>query len=313
MHLRFTSSRSSRRLLRPAHPRNQLLVVAVFALLGSGASCPDHGRETLIPPANTADAVAQINANFDQIREPIVASGLLSMKFRNANGNMRDTGLLDAKLYYDAPRRFRLDLRQGLAGTVAQFGCNEKRYWIWTDLDEESRKLWWGEWALLTPRANAQMPVPPDQFLDALMLDPLPTNELRLSGPVLQEHESVYRLIYSRIDAAGRAQGFKEVRLSEAPPYLPKDIIERRADGTVAMLAKLSKYEPLGDGGPLTAREYVVTWPNQGSELRLSLMSARFDARVQALAFAFPSDWKYASERLDGGDPSAPLAETAGP
>ena len=94
--------------------------------------------------------------------------------------------------------------------------------------------------------------------------------------------------------------------LTSAKPYQPLEIIDRLADGRVQMHAHLSKYRQVGDNGPLTPCEYVVYWPLDGAEMRLSVNKARFRPDLPLEVFEFPAQWQGEVERIDA-DVSPPV------
>src|SRR5262245_17250044 len=83
-----------------------LIAICGSILMLSG--CPDRPKPDA--PTSSTAAVEVINQNLRKIDGPVVASGLVRMKFRNSKGATSDTGLLDAKLVYEAPRRFRMEV-----------------------------------------------------------------------------------------------------------------------------------------------------------------------------------------------------------
>lgn len=286
----------------------QLLGVgAVIVLIGG--CCQEQG-EIGTPPPDERVALARINDNFARITKPVYARAAIRMRYIDNEGKERDSDERDAKLLFLAPRSLRLDVST-INGRIAQFGSNDIRYWAFIDIDEKSRRLWWGYWDQLARRSDRRsMLPPPDQLICALMLQPLPS-----TPGFLRIERGDFRLFYPRMSGESAATvRVTEIRLDGKPPYLPTEIVERLANGQVLMRASLGDYQPLYPGGPFTARRYDVEWPGRRSRIEMRLSdSALFDGAVPEGYFLEPQQWNGAIEFLDEDSPAAVSFVREGP
>lgn len=269
--------------------------LALLALLAALAGCPPR------PPAAPADrreALARVNDNLARLDRPVQCNALVSFRFEDAERRTRRFIGHEARLFFESPRCLRLDVRS-LAGVVAQFGSNDRIYWIW--VEPEVRKLWWGEWAgSAGGGAASRLAIPPGDLLDVLMIRPLPETLAGGLLPLLRVVGDDQRLLFVRVGPAGQPAGLREVRLDPYPPHQPVEIVDRLPDGQTVMRARLRDHRRIGRDGPFTARRYVVEWPGQAAELRLDILSARFRDDLPADVFDFdPAAWDGESERVD--------------
>lgn len=248
------------------------------------------------PPADVAGALARINENLARLNAPLYCQALVSTRFRDES--RRDHRFIgyESRLIFAAPRALRFDV-QSLAGTVAQFGSDATRYWIW--IEPEVNTLWWGAWENVDPCGTPRIAVPPDRLLDALMLRPLAGVDSDGARPLLRLEGDDYRLIYVRRDDAGAPCGVREIRLDAFKPGLPVEIVDRDPDGRVQMRAALNRYAAVEGCEALTPREYVVDWPQSGAELRLSITRALLRPELPAEFSEFPTKWSGQVERVD--------------
>ncbi len=270
-------------------------------MLVSIAGCPPSAG---VAPTSRREALERVNKNLGCINQPVQCGGLVSFKFLDAQRKPHRFVACDAGLVFHAPQALRFEVRH-LAGTVAQFGANADRYWVWTDVPD-ARKLWWGEWRRIRGLSRTKLPVPPDELLDALMLRPLPESLEGAQRPVLRVEGDDQRLLFTRLGADRQPTGLREVRLDPREPYQPLEIIDRLPDGAVIMQAHLSDYRRIGADGPLTPRRYVVTWAQSGAEMRLDILKAAFRPDLPDDVFDFPADWRYESEQIDAPPGAAP-------
>lgn len=288
-------------------PSRSWLLGSVTLLLVAAAGC----RGT--PPKDAAMAVRRVNDNLSRIDQPVQYKGWVSFKFRDAEGKPHRFAPHDYSLIFNAPQSLRFDVRSTLAGDVAQFGSNAADYWLWVDVPE-TRKLWLGSWS--AAGTARRLAIPPNELIDALLLRPLPPALPGGPPPELQRRGlGECWLVYRRSAPGHRAAATREVRVDPFEPYQPREIIDRLADGRVAMKARLDQWRPLGPGGPLTARRYVVDWPLDDAELRLDVHEARFRPDLDPSIFESPLDWRGEIELLDdpGGTSAQPATEAPAP
>ncbi|TWT45640.1 hypothetical protein RAS1_20680 [Phycisphaerae bacterium RAS1] len=267
-----------------------------FSLAVAIAACLAGCRTPMPPPQNVAEALERINGNLAGLTAPLYCKALVSTRFRDeAGADHRFLGY-EARLIFARPRTLQFDV-QSLAGTVAQFGSDGDRYWIW--IEPEVNKLWWGAWDRLDPCGTPRIDVPPDRLLDALMLRPLAGAEADPARPLLRLERDDYRLIYIRTTDAGDPCGIREIRLDAYKPGLPVEIVDRDPDGRVLMRAALGNYAAVEQSSALTPREYVVVWPASGAELRLSVTRALLRPELPPNFCMFPARWGGQVESLD--------------
>lgn len=275
-------------------------LISLAALLLFTTGCPPRGdlQPAVDPPENHFVALERVNDNLRRVDQPLSCRAVVSFRFRDDGGKKHSFIGHDARLIYSTPDSLYFDVRAALSGSVARFGSNEERYWLWLDVPDV-RKLWWGTWADADADVGRRLPVPPNELLDALMLRPLP---LSLSGgpaPLLRIVDDDHRLMFYRPASGGRPRGMREIRLDPRPPHLPLEIIDRLADGREAMHAQLSKYKPVGPDGPMMPRHYVVRWPENDAEMRLDIRDAKFRSDLPADVFEFPVGWQGEIEQID--------------
>jgi hypothetical protein len=237
------------------------------------------------PPRDTAEALDRIDRNFARLQGTIQAPAAVSFAFRD-NGRMRRFWNHDGALLFRAPRCLIFNVRS-LQGTMAQFGSNDDRYWVW--VEPEVRKLWWGSWGSATAGGSNDLPIDPSDLLDVLML----SNDGNARSAVLRVDGADHRLTYAI------SGGRREVRLLPRPPHLPYEITDYGPRGQVLMKAQMRNFGEAGRGGPSLARHYVIRWPADDAELRIDLHRLR---QTSASGFCnFPSRWNGEVEQIDGG------------
>lgn len=274
------------------------LALLLLALTG----CPPPPPRC-VAPTSRREALLRVNDNLARIDQPVQCRALVSFTFTEANGAVRRFIGHEAGLLYAAPRALRFDIRS-LTGVVAQFGSNDTRYWVW--IEPEVRKLWWGEWEQARENAPRQLPIPPNELLDVLLLRPLPESLEGGQLPVLRLVDGDHRLLFVRLGIDRQPAGLREIRLDPCEPYQPVEIIDRLPDGAVAMHASLGGYAPLGAGGPLTPRRYVVRWPLNKAEMRLDITRAILRPDLEPDVFDFPEGWQGEREQVDAPPATAP-------
>lgn len=263
------------------------------ALLGVLVGCPPSGDSTMeanLRGENADAALRRINDNLARISDKVECRALVSFRFRDAQGQLRQFRGHEATLRFRPPQCLRFDVR-GLAGVIAQFGSNDDRYWVW--VEPEMNKLWWGSWGRPSQAAGLHMPVPPQRLLDGLMLRELPAT-LEDQPPELRRDGGTTRLVYYRADG-GKS---RELRLT-AGTGMPFEINEYDAHGDVVMRAKMQDYQRIGARGPLLPRRYLVEWPASEGYMDLKIRSADFRPTLPDWFCEFPERWSGSVESLD--------------
>jgi|GEM_PF-1001607 len=289
---------------RSAHRRQRrtgradMLLTALAVLI---CGCPPPRDLT---PVTRREALLRVNDNLARLDRPVQYAAVVSFRFVDSEGRTRSFVGHDARLLFAPPQSLLFDVRS-LAGTVAQFGSNDERYWVW--IEPEVNKLWWGRWDQSREQALEKLPVPPNELMDALLLRPLPET---LEGgllPVLRKADDDCRLLFVRLGIDRQPSGMREIQLDPRPPHQPLEIVDWLPDGQVAMHAILRDYQRIGADGPYTPRRYIVTWPRQRAEMRLDVLRATFRLDIGSEVFEFPTGWRGETEQIDA-EPARPSA-----
>jgi hypothetical protein len=268
--------------------------VGLLGLVVFIAGCPKMPNQ---PPSNRREALERVNDNLAAIHAPLQCAALVSFSFRDADGKMHRFIGHEARLIYQTPQSLLFDVRS-LAGTVAQFGSNDDRFWLWIDVPD-LRKLWWGSWKRVSIEGEKKLPVPPNELLDALMLRPLPESLEGGQLPLLRIEGEDCRLLFVRLGAGGQPLGWREIRLDPRPPFQPLEVVDRLPDGPIVMHAQLMDYRRVGSDGPYTPRRYVVVWPRNEAEMRLDILTCTFRPELPGDIFEFPTGWQGEREQID--------------
>ncbi len=283
------------------------LVFAAFAaLLLTGCANCKLGAPG-VPPRDAAEALQRINDNLSQVQGALQAKATVSFRFRDDSGARRQFLFHPGVIVFEAPRCLAFEIRSALGPVLARIGSDDERYWTYVDTDDR-RKLWWGSWEALERGRAKPLLVPPDGLLDALMMGPLTIDPP--PGPDLQLDltQKNPRLLLISHDAHGEPYVRRELRLDRCPPYMPIEITDRSARGTVVMQAELGQYRGLTgmtDRAPFLPHKYDLRWwrDKTPSELRVDLQSIAY--RESEVPFCrFPSAWRGEIEVLD--DPNVP-------
>lgn len=258
--------------------------------------CNGADRRDMIPPRDVAEVLKRINENMPTGQTALYCTGLVSIRFRDANQTTRRFIAQPMTLIFRPERCLYFNIKNSLAGSLARIGSNDDRYWLCVD-DSDFRKMWWGDWAAADATAGDDLPVPPNDLFDALMLRPLIDDAAEGPTPYLRVIGNDHRLIYVRTDDELRTTGVREIVVSPTAPYLPREIIDRSPDGRIVMHAKIENWQAIGDSRTRTARRYVVEWPLRDAELRIDIEAAKF--RLDQPPFCeFPRDWKGPIEQI---------------
>lgn len=260
-----------------------------------------------VPPVDVYQALERVNTNLSQVDEPLYYKARVRFSFRDNEGRKRHLPGSDARVIFSQPNHLLFDIK-GLTGVIAQLGSNAERYWFW--VEPEVNKLWWGTWTAEAGPQSAELPVPPDQLLDALMLRPLPTDPSAGLMPALRVEGTDYRLLYTFTDALGNVVAWREIKLDRYAPYQPVEIVDRLPagdEGGVLMRASLGTYKRVGGDGPYTARHYDIRWPQNDARMVVDIGKALFRPELPESIFAFPEQFPGTMERIDA--PRASAAE----
>lgn len=270
-------------------------VLLCTALLSGLTGCPPSSARG-VAPESRREALQRVNENLVRLTEPISAPAFASFEFVDAAGRQRTLIGYEARIFFRPPNLLLVEVRS-LTGTVAQFGANTEKYWALVDLPDLKR-LWYGTWRAPRGLPQVDLPIPPADLLDALMLRPLPETVDGGLLPVLRLEGDDHRLLFMRVALGGQPSGWREFRLDPAPPYQPLEIVDRDAEGRVLMNARLANYERIGPDGPYTPRSYHVIWPDR-AEMRLTVTGVRWRPDLPLAAFDFPEGWQHERIAID--------------
>jgi hypothetical protein len=294
-----------------------LLPLALLALTG----CPPRGKQVVAPPPPLLpidEAVAAVNSNVAGITKPLWGGAIsVSAVVHDENGKVYKEPSLDATLRFLPPRDLYLDIKHLGAGTLMHVGSNEELFWVWVKLGRDS--LWYGRWADLDSGEESTMPLAPDMVLAAMGLAPLPAPGQGLRGPIPQTDDGLYyKLLYlAQTDRKLWIQ--REYWLDRFPPYLPRVVVFRHADGRVRMQSRLDHYELVSGSDVYIARQVQMIWPDDGDAFTMKMGSASFRDlpvgafRMDAKRIPIPSvHWTRVSSKLGRAQRVAPPSTATG-
>lgn len=279
------------------------------ALLFTGlCGCNGAHRGDIVPPRDVAEALERVNSSVHTDDVALYCTGLVTIRFRDSNQTQRRFFAQPMTLIYRPERCLYMNIKSSLAGSLARIGSNDERYWLCVD-DVDFRKMWWGVWSEAAHAREEDIPVPPDDLFDALMLRRLSPTSIGGVSPYIRIENDDHRLIYVRIDEHRNTVGVREIVLDPAAPYLPREIIDRSPDGEVLMRAALSGWRTITGSRSWTARRYVIEWPFRDAELRIDIDSAKL--RPDQPPFCeFPRDWNGPQQRLGDAEQAGRMPRT---
>jgi hypothetical protein len=277
----------------PRAVRAWIAAAALTALCG----CPPHHAELQVhAPLSLPDAVELINANHRLLNSTLKAVG------GHARGQIVDTDGkvrhfdLDAALLVKPPRCLRLDLKALLESQLV-FGSNATKYWV---VQPAADALSYGRHdARLVPRAG-DLIIRPDLLVEALGLNPLPTDTLGDAGPIQRITPEYQQLLFLAYEESGQGYIAKEYWISRRDPQLVTRIIFRDPSGQVALDSQIGNYRRSGPDEPLLPRHIRMSVPASRCWLEFTTWNWKPMAEVSAdhPAFAFPLERGETFERI---------------
>ena len=208
--------------------------------------CQQAGPSRSLDLIPTRDAALIVNANAAKITGTLRASGSVDGYFTTPQGRRRNYHA-DGTLFYHAPQYFRFDLKS-LGERQILLGSNDQHYWFYNKQDD----------AYYCGHQNeeddlpAEIPVRPDQLIDALAL-------ARIDDPGSASLNP---------DDQGRFQLRKEYWGDRDSPQLIRRVLFRDPAGAVSMQSSLDKYKPLSPDGPLLPCSMIAHWPTARAHMR---------------------------------------------
>lgn len=235
-----------------------------------------------------SEAVAVVNANLAKIEGTLRAAGAVDGFFTSPGGGRRSFHL-DGTLFYLAPCYLRFDLKT-FGDRQMLFGSNKTHYWLYSK--EEERYVCGRHDA--SDELPSDLPMRPDQIVDALGLTPLPTHWLGSDGVrrVQRVEEETQQILFLARSNDGRLTLEKEYWLDRFVPQLVRRVLFRGAEGVTEMSSRLDGYRPLTPGGPYLPWEMVADWPTSRAQLRfhVSRWTSVKDVGPISVQFATPKE-----------------------
>jgi hypothetical protein len=232
------------------------------------------------------EAVGIVNGNNARIAGTLRASGPVDGRFVLSDG--RSGGFhVDGTLFFLAPRYVRFDLKR-FGDRKFLIGSNDEYYWYYDGEEDayECGRHGYEEDLL------SDLPLTPDQIVDALALTPIPTESsgsTRLVQRVVSDYQQVLVLVY---DDQGRLALEKEYWLDRFEPQLVRRVVFRDGDGAVTLESALDDYRSQTSEGPLLPHLMAAEWPE--SEARLRFHVRRWeqfeDIGPESIQFARPRE-----------------------
>lgn len=226
-----------------------LAAVSLVGLMGLGCHGGRRGTGPVLEPLSKEDAVRLVNNNIAQINGTLRATGSVDGHFISPESRRRVSYSVEGTLFYLSPYYFRFDLKK-LGDRQVLFGSNDQYYWAYTKEDN----------AYVCERTGgggADVPLRPDQIIEALGLTPIPGSGTGAEMRVQSEYQQILF-------------GGKEYWLDRRAPRLVRKVVFRNGDGTVAMSSDLSDYRPM-PGGPSLPHLVNAEWPQRNARLRFDV------------------------------------------
>lgn len=250
--------------------------VALLAL--GGCIKPPPRRPVVQTPTTQPDSLEtiteRINANAERMPDDVLLQSsdvAIEAGFIDEEGEEhRLVGY--GSLRFVKPRYLYLDLKHGLANKMVEIGSDGERYWLWF---AKRKTIWWGKHALLDRPGLRDMPIRPDQLIDALGVMPLPVASGALLGPWPQAPRALiphtlhpqYKLSYFRQCEDGGLRLDRAYSVARVPPHLIERIVFGDAFGQISCEATLAGLE----AGPVDVRDEVIQGPGPVMPRRLHL------------------------------------------
>jgi hypothetical protein len=267
----------------------------LFASFGRSVACLTLVACTGCPPPPPPvqflprqQAVDIVNANNRRIGPGIRCKAVTADIRVRDNEGVRHHFILDGPLVHVKPRSLYFDLRQ-LGSTAIRVGSNPVEYWLW--IKPERDTVWWGKYDLLVGLEENDIPIRPDELIEALGIRELPTEPDYSGSPLYRVADEYHQLIFFGLDDLGRGVISKEYWLDRRPPFLIRRIVFRDRQARVLMHAELDAYQAAADAPDvLMASRIRVRWPEaEGSmDLRIGRWENSLSLPPDAAAFQRP-------------------------
>lgn len=275
------------------------------------AGCPDGpGPRTPLHVVPLSQSVSIVNENLGQVKGGLRASGTVTGKYVSPDGRTHDLGFgMNGELSVIPPLHMRFDIQE-LGQTQILFGSNSDLYWLYLRPDQDTYR--WGEHANVEQVADSELPLRPDQLIEALGLNGLPetATDIELLGLVQRVEPDWQQMIFVQPGPDGQPLLIKECWLERYDRRLPRQILFRDRLGRVHMHATLDDYAPIRVEGPWMPRRLHVEWPLRRGELnyRISRWQVFDELTTDHPAFTAPHERGKKYGRMIPLDSPAPSA-----
>ena len=275
--------------MRPARRPAGIAAAVVAAALTGCCTCPPPS----VPPSAYHGPTESVDAVVRRInglagRVPSLWTQLdYTASFVDPRHQRTDASG-DGTLLYRRPASLLLTGDKDIAGQVFQLGCDGDQFWVKVRTAADSADYYWGHLSNLGKPGCQPVPVRPDGVAQVLGVGLLQTNLLEQPTPVMRFDDQQDAYVF---DFNGRRPDRwvteKEVWYDRLTAY-PKRVLLYDDAGRVVLRAELSRHEPFGapgDGRPVVARHYDLTFPDTGSTMSLDLNDPELTHRFRKLVF----------------------------
>jgi hypothetical protein len=271
-----------------------LRLVALLFLAATMLGCPPQRTDEPVTLSPSQASWSQIAAAHNQ-RVAMVprmwSRAIVELRWADEDGDLHyEQG--DGPLILRRPSDTALAIGK-LGKTRLWLGSNEHRYWLFHLGDE--RVAYVGRTALADQaldRKDYPLPVRPDRLVDLLGLTPLPT-DLPTQPQVFQRSDGLRQVTLAAGNATGLAAGWsKQMRFDTQHRLVWLEW--RRPDGSLALSAKLDRYQRMAiDGRPPGAWPYVpgyldIRLPARQARVTLTIADAQSgEGKIKDTQFDF--------------------------
>jgi hypothetical protein len=204
----------------------------------------------VLKPLSKEDAIRLVNHNIAQLNGTVRATGSVDGYFMSPKSQRRFVNYsVDGTLFFMPPYYLRFDMKK-LGDRQALFGSNDQYYWAYT---KDDNAFTCGD----VGGENPDLPVRPNQIIEALGMTPIPGDGSGAKMSVQADYQNV-------------VMGNKEYWLDRRAPRLIRKLIFRNRDGSVAMTSDLSDYRAM-PGGPYLPHLVNAEWPDRNARLRFDI------------------------------------------
>jgi len=269
------------------HLRRPGCLVTVLIAGSLIGGCPPQRREpvqSIAEPMPIWKAIFHFNNNADRIRGTLRATGYVDGYFAD-NAGKRRTFHVDGVLFFLSPRYLRFDLKK-LGESQVLLGSNEMEYWVYTNDTDE----WFCGRHGVPSDLPPDIPVRPDQLVDALGLNPIEVDreEDGLRPPVQRITDAFQQLLFvGKDDVFGSRVLRKELWIDRHPPHVIRRIIFRDHNGHIEMDSRLDDFRPLEPGGPLLPRVMTAEMPKSQAQLEFHIKKWKLFEQITPEAIQF--------------------------